>query len=102
MARQQRTRDEQETTITYDSGEGLVRIYTARPTDVARMRKAGVKAYDGNDFNGFRYKVPLARLFWKIRPLVSRHTGTNSGQFQPRQPAKSTKVGVSGATPAQA
>ena len=75
MARQAHTRDEQETTITYDSGEAVVRIYTCRPADVARMAKAGIKPYDGNDSNGFRYKVPLTRLFWKIRPSTSARTG---------------------------
>ena len=98
MARQAHARDEQETTISYDSGEAVVRIYTCRPADVARMAKAGVKSYDGNDFNGFRYKVPLARLFWKIRPLVSAYTSKNRVGFKRSGAVKRAQNG----TPEQA
>ncbi len=63
-----RTRDEQETTLTYDSGEKLVRIYSARPTDINKLRKAGVKPVRGTEAKGYFYILPLDRLGWRIRP----------------------------------
>lgn len=63
-----RPRDEQETTLTYDSGEKLVRIYSARPTDINKLRRAGVKPTDGTEAKGYFYKIPLDRLGWRIRP----------------------------------
>ena len=98
MARQQRSRDEQETTITYDSGEGLVRIYTSRPADIGRMRKAGIKPYDGNDFNGFRYKEPLNRLSWSIKPCPDGRTKRILAENHPFLRANRGR----NATPAQA
>lgn len=97
-----RSQDERETTITYDNGERVCRIYTSRPADQARLRRAGVEPYDGNDYNGFRYKVPMTRLFWKIRPATSARTGKVPASLARWQRGKTTKVGVSGATPEQA
>ena len=64
-----RTQDERETTITYDSGERVVRIYSSRPADQARLRRAKVEPYDGSPLQGFRYKVPLNRLSWRIKGI---------------------------------
>ena len=97
-----RTQDERETTLTYDSGERVCRIYTPRPADQARLRRAGVEPYDGSDFNGFRYKVPLTRLFWKIRHATSTRTGKVPASLARWQRGKTGKVGVSGAPPEQA
>ena len=66
---QARTQDERETTITYDSGERLVRLYSSRPADIARLRRAGVKPVAGSDKQGYRYVLPLNRLSWRIRPV---------------------------------
>lgn len=58
---------EQETTITYDSEEKLVRIFSARPVDQGKLRRAGVTPYRSNSQGAF-YIVPLSRLKWKVLP----------------------------------
>lgn len=64
--------DEQETTMTYDSGENLVRIYSARPSDQNKLKKAGVTPYRGTASRGYFYLVPLAQFKWQIRSLTAK------------------------------
>ena len=94
MARQHRSRDEQETTLTYDSGERVVRIYTSRPSDLSKLRRAGIKPLDGNDFNGFRYTVPLKRLSWRIKPSPEGRAKRILSENHPFLRANRTKTGA--------
>src|SRR6185503_19116859 len=59
---------EQETTITYDSEEKLVRIFTARARDQSKLRRKGVSPVRGTLSRGFFYEIPLAALSWTVRP----------------------------------
>lgn len=63
--------NEQETTFTYDSGQKIVRIFSARPVDQRKIERAGFKplASKGNVDTGLFYEVPLARFTWRIKPI---------------------------------
>ena len=58
---------ELETTMTYDSEEQLVRIFSARAADQGKLRRAGIEPSRGSVKTGFFYKLPLKRLSWRIR-----------------------------------
>ena len=62
---------ETETTIVYDKEQQLARIFTAWLRDQRKLEKAGVRpvAGRGTPETGLFYEVPLARLFWKVRPV---------------------------------
>jgi len=59
---------EQETTITYDNEQKLVRIFTARLGDQGKLRRAGVHPIRGSTARGFFYELPLNRLKWRVTP----------------------------------
>ena len=76
--------EELETTITYDMGEKVVRIFSAIRRDQRRIEKVGIKPYAGDPGRGLMYKVPLSRLRWRVtsgipskRGFASRKLHTN-------------------------
>ena len=58
---------EMETTLTFDSEERLVRIFSARPGDQGKVRRAGIEPVRGSLKTGFFYELPLSRLSWRIK-----------------------------------
>ena len=62
-------RSELETTMTWDSEQQIVRIFSARPVDQRRLAKAMVLPVKDVQPHGLFYEIPLSRLFWKVRPL---------------------------------
>ena len=58
--------DEQETTITYDMGEKLVRIFSAIRRDQTKIEKVGIKPTYGDPTRGLGYEIPLSRLKWRV------------------------------------
>ena len=69
---------EQETTMTWDSEQQVVRIFSARGVDQRRLAKAGILPTKDTQPHGLFYEIPLSRLFWKIRPLkVLVNRGSN-------------------------
>lgn len=85
--------DEQETTITYDNGQKIVRIFSARQADWTKLKKAGVNPLKGTQARGFFYEIPLARLFWKVRKLKDP---AKKGVFNGRRGKPIGKVGLEG------
>jgi hypothetical protein len=57
---------EQETTITYDEDQKLVRIFTAIRRDQGRLKRAGVLPVNEDRWGGMSYIVPLNRLRWRV------------------------------------
>lgn len=57
---------EQETTMTWDSDQKLVRIFSARRQDQTRLRKAGILPVKDTQPHGLFYELPLSRLKWRI------------------------------------
>ena len=57
--------EETETTITYDKGQQLVRIFTAWPKDQRKLERAGIKPTKGDPETGLSYEMPLNKLKWK-------------------------------------
>ena len=66
------TNSERETTITYDSEEKLVRIFSARAVDQSKLRRAGIEPDHGSLKTGLFYKMPLIRLSWRIKRIDGR------------------------------
>lgn len=67
---------ERETTITYDMGEQVVRIFSVIGKDQRKLAKNGVKPYKGTEKLGFFYKIPLIKFKWGIRrPRVKKLIG---------------------------
>ena len=64
-------RSELETTMTWDSEQQVVRIFSARSVDQRRLAKAGILPVKDVQPHGLFYEIPLSRLFWKVRPLAS-------------------------------
>ena len=62
---------EQETTITYDKAEKIVRIFTAWPKDQHKLEKAGIKPTDGTPEKGLFYSISLSQFKWRVQ-LVPR------------------------------
>lgn len=58
---------EQETTITYDNEDKLVRIFSARQADQGKLKRAGITPASMNSFGAF-YTVPLAQFKWRVVP----------------------------------
>ena len=58
-------RSEQETTITYDMEQQVVRIFSAIRKDQGRLKRAGILPTN-ESANGYFYNVPLNRLRWRI------------------------------------
>lgn len=85
---------ETETTITFDSEERLVRIFSARPPDQSKLRRAGIEPYKGTLKTGFFYKLPLNRFSWRIKRAES-HPRPVSQRSLDNLRAKTSKVGVS-------
>lgn len=77
---------EQETTITYDKAESLVRVFSAIRRDQTKLQKAGLTPLYGSATRGYGYTVPLSRLRWRItsttpsrRGFAARNARTNAG-----------------------
>ena len=66
------TEAEQETTMTWDSEQKRVRIFSARPRDQGILSRAGVKPSKGTKSQGFFYDVPLARFRWGVRRVGAK------------------------------
>jgi hypothetical protein len=86
---------ERETTITYDLGEKLVRIFSAVPRDQKRLERSGILPSRDNGHGGFSYQVPMDRLAWKIRPSkADRHQAfldrASKSGYTPVPPTKKT------------
>jgi len=60
---------EQETTMTWDSEQELVRIFSARRVDQGKLRKAGILPVKDTQPHGLFYEIPLAQFRWRIKPL---------------------------------
>lgn len=86
-------RSEQETTITYDDEQKLVRIFSAIRRDQGRLKRAGVLPIREDAWGGMSYEVPLARLRWRIASTTPSRRG--AGGFKPRN------VQSTGQTPAR-
>ena len=78
--------EELETTITYDMGEKVVRIFSAIRRDQTKIEKVGIKPCYGSPEHGLGYKIPLSRLKWRVtsgipskRGFASRKPHTNVG-----------------------
>ena len=67
-----RCKAEQETTITYDSEEQLVRIFSARLGDQGKLRRAGVKPTRGSISAGYFYTIPSSWLKWRVSNPTGR------------------------------
>ncbi len=59
-------KSEQETTITYDLDQQLVRIFSAIRRDQTKVEKMGFKPTYGNERGGFGYLLPVSRLRWRV------------------------------------
>ena len=88
--------EELETTITYDMGEKVVRIFSAIRRDQSKIEKVGIKPTYGTVDHGFGYQIPLSRLKWRVtsglpskRGFASRKLHTNvripGGKDQPHE-----------------
>ena len=62
-------RSELETTMTWDSEQEIVRIFSARRQDQTRLRRAGILPVKDIQPHGLFYEIPLSRLKWRIAPL---------------------------------
>lgn len=77
---------EQETTMTWDSEQQVVRIFSARRVDQGKLRRAGVLPVKDTQPHGLFYEIPLSRFKWRIstgkpslRGFGSRKLHTNVG-----------------------
>lgn len=70
--------------MTWTSGEKLVRIYSRRPVDQRKLKKAGVKPSNGTKIQGYFYSLPLARLKWGVRGLGPRRVLPKNHPFVSR------------------
>lgn len=84
-------RSEQETTITYDMEQQVVRIFSAIRRDQGRLKRAGVLPISEDRWGGMSYTVPLNRLRWRVttgkpsrKGFASRNLHTN-GQSTDRK-----------------
>jgi hypothetical protein len=66
-------RSELETTMTWDSEQQIVRIFSARAVDQRKLAKARILPVKDVQPHGLFYEIPLSRLFWKVRPLPGSH-----------------------------
>ena len=80
---------EQETTLTYDMGERVVRVFSAIKRDQNRLEKAGVKPYRGTPGRGFFYRMPMSRLRWRVASLTPSKRGFGN---RPPKPTHSNTV----------
>ena len=70
---------EQETTMTWDSDERLVRVFSARPADQRKLGRLGFKPHKGSEEQGFFYILPLDKFRWGVR----RAGGGKGRPFKP-------------------
>jgi hypothetical protein len=56
---------EQETTMTWDSEQKVVRIFSARRVDQGKLKRAGVLPVKEAE-SGHFYEIPLSRLRWRV------------------------------------
>ena len=65
-------RAEEETTMTWDSEQQMVRIFSARRRDQGKLRRAGIEPVRGSLKTGLCYELPLNRLVWRVRQAGTR------------------------------
>ena len=68
-------KSEQETTITYDEEQKLVRIFSAIRRDQTKVEKMGFKPTYGSAARGFGYEVPMSRLKWRVTTGIKSNRG---------------------------
>lgn len=73
-------KSEQETTITYDEDQKLVRLFTAIRRDQGRLKRAGVLPTGEDKWGGMSYEVPLTRFKWRIASGAPSKRGFAKGR----------------------
>jgi hypothetical protein len=67
--------EETETTITYDKGQQVVRIFSAWPRDQRKIERAWVRPIKGEPQTGLFYELPLTQFRWRIQLAKSKRKG---------------------------
>jgi hypothetical protein len=72
---------EQETTMTWDSEQKVVRIFSARRADQGKLKRAGILPVKEAESGNF-YEVPLSRLRWRITTGLPSNRGIHLRKSQ--------------------
>jgi hypothetical protein len=86
---------EQETTMTWDSEQKTVRIFSARRVDQGKLHKAGVLPTKDTQPHGLFYEIPLAQFRWRVKPLKPSQNPVLSGNVPITRPRTlAAQIGV--------